>query len=214
MVNLGIDLLIYLTRVLNTRTQAYRSIIIQLKKDRQQPWMDKLQPSGSDNNIFQKFVPERNIADKIKKEALRHSLHPEPANLSNINRKRSLQEGDDGYEVGQSSSSSENEIQNDDMSFPEHVKFISPDDFDKGEHYVQRLLSAIWYFGQFQIENVCYLLMLFNGMLNASLLSLPFLSFIFLWAMLSGKNYVIFSITSHSLLRYIFMLRNGCYVLF
>ena len=27
--------------------------------------------------------------------------------------------------------------------------------------------------------------MLFNGMLNASLLSLPFLSFIFLWAMLS-----------------------------
>ena len=188
MVNLGIDLLIYLTRVLNTRTQAYRSIIIQLKKDRQQPWMDKLQPSGSDNNIFQKFVPERNIADKIKKEALRHSLHPEPANLSNIDRKRSLQEGDDGYEVGQSSSSSENEIQNDDMSFPEHVKFISPDDFDKGEHYVQRLLSAIWYFGQFQIENVCYLLMLFNGMLNASLLSLPFLSFIFLWAMLSGNK--------------------------
>ena len=33
--------------------------------------------------------------------------------------------------------------------------------------------------------------MLFNGMLNASLLSLPFLSFIFLWAMLSGIYYVI-----------------------
>ena len=32
MVTLGIDLIKYFTRVLNTRTQAYRSIIIQLKK--------------------------------------------------------------------------------------------------------------------------------------------------------------------------------------
>ena len=35
--------------------------------------------------------------------------------------------------------------------------------------------------------------MLFNGMLNASLLSLPYLSMIFLWAMLSGK---FFSVTT------------------
>ena len=63
--------------------------------------------------------------------------------------------------------------------------FVSPDDFDKGDHFIQRLLSAIWYFVQFQIDNLCYALMILNGMLNASILSIPMLGMVFLWAMLS-----------------------------
>ena len=180
MVTLGVDLIKYFTRVLNTRTQAYRSIIIQLKKDRQ---------SYTPGNIF---VPDRSYCDKIKREALRQSLNPDK------NRKKSFHDERHGHQrsrsdqchieeiVEDTTGSSENEFYEETAYSREQVKFVAPDDLDKGEHYVQRLLSAIWYFGQFQIENVCYILMLFNGMLNASLLSLPYLGFIFLWAMLSG----------------------------
>lgn len=43
----------------------------------------------------------------------------------------------------------------------------------------------MWYFLQFQIDNLCYALMILNGMLNASILSIPMLGMVFLWAMLS-----------------------------
>ena len=177
----------YFTRVLNTRTQAYRSIIIQLKKDRQKYTPEKI------------FVPKRSHCEQIKREALRQSLNPDK------NRKKSFHDHQSSHGHQRSNSdqchieeivedttgSSENEFYEETAYSREQVKFVAPDDLDKGEHYFQRLLSAIWYFGQFQIENVCYILMLFNGMLNASLLSLPYLSMIFLWAMLSGKFYSI-----------------------
>ena len=155
MVNLVVDLLIYLTRVLNTRTQAYRSIIIQLKKDRQECRQGMPAVAG------------RRYAGKIKTKALKQSIPP--------NSKSS----------GTSGSREEIRLDSESRSMEEVVKFVLPDDFDKGEHYLQRLLSSVWYFGQFQIDNVCYCLMLLNGMLNASLLSIPYLGFVFLWAMLS-----------------------------
>ena len=56
--NLLYDTVVYLTRVLNTRTQAYRSIIIQLKRDRQE----------SRNTL--PVVADRRYAHQIRNAAL------------------------------------------------------------------------------------------------------------------------------------------------
>lgn len=107
MANLVVDLLIYLTRVLNTRTQAYRSIIIQLKKDRQECRQGM------------PVVAPRRFALEIKREALKQSLAP--------NNKAS------------GNSSSREDVGVDCHKEDENlVKFVSPDDFDKDEHYLQR----------------------------------------------------------------------------
>ena len=145
-------------------------------------------------------MPKRSHSEQIKREALRQSLNPDKNRKQSFHHQNASSSGAHGHQrsssdhthahideiVEDTTGSSENEFYEETAYSREQVKFVAPDDLDKGEHYVQRLLSAIWYFGQFQIENVCYILMLFNGMLNASLLSLPYLSMIFLWAMLSG----------------------------
>jgi len=156
--NLLYDTVVYLTRVLNTRTQAYRSIIIQLKRDRQE----------SRNTL--PVVADRRYAHQIRNAALnRVARHGAGSNAGSHT----------GTDLDTPPSSSRTH-QDDFANY-----FVSPDDFDKGDHFIQRLLSAIWYFVQFQIDNLCYALMILNGMLNASILSIPMLGMVFLWAMLS-----------------------------
>ena len=173
MSNLFVDLLIYSTRILNTRTQAYRSIIIQLKKDRQE-CRQGMPP-----------VASRKYAGEIKRNALKQSF-PSTAKSAATSASgediRSLENEPESQSENQSNAYRRPTNRDSEES---GVQFVSPDAFDQNDHYMQRLLSAIWYFGQFQIDNVCYTLMVLNGMFNASLLSIPYLGFVFLWAMLS-----------------------------
>ena len=173
MSNLFVDLLIYSTRVLNTRTQAYRSIIIQLKKDRQE-CRQGMPP-----------VASRKYAGEIKRNALKQSFPSSAKSAATSASGEDIRSLDNEQEIQSENQSTSYRRATNRDSEESGVQFVSPDAFDQNDHYMQRLLSAIWYFGQFQIDNVCYTLMVLNGMFNASLLSIPYLGFVFLWAMLS-----------------------------